>query len=272
MGSTGIDGKRESLVSSQSEMYLRNKGLTTDSREKCPPQPSVCHPDREAYKCHRICRPCYDRIRHQGERGRAKVWEDVASSNPTMSEAFRAEVAERIGAVKEYERKSESERKELNTNKPTVREHAAKVAILHNLDFRETAKELKPNLPPVDQAELAQTLEHDPKLSREIQSQLSARGLSDNDRDYFVKRLWEMFESSDPRQEAKALAAMRILGRAFISDKVENVQVEKLQLIGLEEGLKRMTSDTSAQDTSGFESAGLKPAKLDAFDDGEWEE
>jgi hypothetical protein len=65
---------------------------------------------------------------------------------------------------------------------------------------------------------------------------------------------------------------MRILGRAFVSDKVENVQVEKLQLVGLDEGLRRMQGDAEAQDASGFNVGGMKPAKLDMFDDGEWEQ
>src|SRR5215475_9261594 len=116
-------------------MYLRHQGITTNSREKCPAQPSVCHPDREAYNCHKICRSCYDKIRHQGERGRAFVYAEVANVNPTMSEAFRQEVLEKLGSIKQYVQKPIEQRKELNTNNPTVRSHVAKTAILKSMDF-----------------------------------------------------------------------------------------------------------------------------------------
>jgi hypothetical protein len=48
----------------------------------------------------------------------------------------------------------------------------------------------------------------------------------------FIQKLWAYFESNDPRQEQKALSAMRILGKAFVSEKVENTQVETLKIAG----------------------------------------
>jgi hypothetical protein len=163
-------------------------------------------------------------------------------------------VIERIGAMTEYVRKPEEERRTVDTRKPSVRKHTAKVAILNNLDFDTAAAELKPDLRPHEQASLARKLEADPQVNREIQQQLSTRGLGDTDRDHFVRKLWDLFESPDPRQEAKSIAAMRILGRAFISEKVENTQIEKLQIVGLEEGLARMTAgaDGAQEDSNPF--------------------
>lgn len=77
----------------------------------------------------------------------------------------------------------------------------------------------------------------------EVQKQLTPRGLSDRDRDYYIQRLWQMFDSNDPRDEAKSLGAMRILGKAFVSEKVENIQVETLKIAGINEGLARMLGE-----------------------------
>ena len=40
---------------------------------------------------------------------------------------------------------------------------------------------------------------------------------------------------------------MRILGKAFITEKVENTQVEELRIAGVSEGIARMQSDPEAQ-------------------------
>src|SRR5262249_15924367 len=146
-----------------------------------------------------------------------------------------AEAIERIGSIRKYVKKSEPERRQVDTRKPTVRKHVAKVAIVNNLDFEKAAAELKPDLQPHEQATLARKLEADPQVNKEIQQQLSTRGLSDADKEYYVRKLWQFFESHDARQEAKSIAAMRILGKAFISEKVENTQVEVLKISGLEE-------------------------------------
>jgi len=56
-----------------------------------------------------------------------------------------------------------------------------------------------------------------------------------------------MFDSTDPREEQKSLSAMRILGKAFISEKVENTQIETLKIAGINEGLERMLSDVDSE-------------------------
>jgi hypothetical protein len=70
----------------------------------------------------------------------------------------------------------------------------------------------------------------------QVQSLLKKRGLDDESRDYFIQKLWAYFESNDPRQEQKALSAMRILGKAFVSEKIENTQIETLKIAGINEG------------------------------------
>jgi hypothetical protein len=215
-------------------------------------RPAVCHPDRPIYGSGPLCRKCSDLVRWQGERGKSKVRAYV-DGNPSLSAAMRAEVDERLGKMQAYaprrKKPEDSDSKQIRTSNPSVARHAAKILILKNLDGESAVKELKPDLSPADQAILGRKLETDPRVHREVEKQLSPRGLSDHDRDHFVQRLWQLFESNDPREEQKALSAMRILGKAFISEKVENTQVEMLKIAGINEGLQRMIggADPEAQ-------------------------
>jgi hypothetical protein len=258
-----IDKHKDStLEERQAEAWVRN---TFDAGETKPAkEPSVCHPDKPRYGNGPFCRSCVDRIRWQGERGKEKLRAHV-DANQSLSAAMRADALEKIGSIREYVRKPEEERQQINTRKPSVRQHVAKTAILSNLDFQKTAAELQPDATAYEQHQLAHKLEHDAQVKQEIEAQLTLRGLSDQDRDYFVKRLWQLFESSDPRMEAKSLSAMRILGKAFVSEKIENTQVEVLKISGLDDGIARMTGgDPDAQTgESSFSAAGVKAASLE---------
>ena len=44
---------------------------------------------------------------------------------------------------------------------------------------------------------------------------------------------------------------MRILGRAFISEKIENTQVEMLKINGISEGLERMLGEADSEAQAG---------------------
>jgi hypothetical protein len=224
-----------------------------------PFRPAACHPYRPVYGSGPLCRKCSDLVRWQGERGKAKV-RSFVDSNSSLSAAMRADVDDKLGKLQAYaprrKKPEDPDSKSIRTSNPKVAAHAAKVLIIKNLDGDSAAKELKPDLSPADQAILGRKLEVDPHVHREVEKQLAPRGLSDHDREYFVRRLWEMFESSDPREEQKSLSAMRILGKAFISEKVESTQIEQLRIAGINEGIARMLSvDPEAQSsTSPFDS------------------
>jgi hypothetical protein len=168
---------------------------------------------------------------------------------------MRADVEERLGKMQAYAPKrkkpEDSDSKQIRTSNPSVAKHAAKVLLLKNLDGESAAKELKPDLSPADRAILGRKLETDPRIHREVEKQLTPRGLADLDREYFVRRLWEMFDSTDPREEQKSLSAMRILGKAFITEKVENTQVEMLKIAGVSEGQERMMDGADSEAQSG---------------------
>jgi len=220
-----------------------------------PFRPAACHPDRPIYGSGPLCRKCSDLVRWQGERGKAKV-RSYVDNNSSLSAAMRAEVDDKLGKLKAYaphrKKPTDPDSKSIRTSNPKVAEHAAKVLIMNALDGAAAAKEIKPDLSPSDQAVLGKKLESDPHVHREVEKQLTPRGLSDHDRDYFVTRLWQMFESNDPREEQKALSAMRILGKAFISEKVENTQVEMLKIAGISEGLERMMGEADSEAQAGI--------------------
>jgi hypothetical protein len=96
-------------------------------------------------------------------------------------------------------------------------------------------------------------LERDPNVQRAIEKTLQKRGLDSESKNYFVQRLWEFFESTDPADEKRQLQAMRILGRGFIAEKVEGDKPEELTIHGFDEGLKRMGLDDESLRQAGFE-------------------
>jgi len=250
-------------------------GLMTVPDQLRPPyakpfRPAACHPDRPIYGSGPLCRRCADLVRWQGERGKAKV-RSFVDSNSSLSAAMRADVDGKLGKLQAYAPKrkkpEDPDSKQIRTSNPRVAKHAAKVLIMNALDGESAAKELKPDLSPADQAIQGRKLETDLHVHAEVERQLTPRGLSDHDREYFVTRLWQMFESTDPREEQKALSAMRILGKAFISEKVENTQVEMLKIAGINEGLTRMMGDADSDAQSGASPFDAVKAELNIKDE-----
>ena len=180
---------------------------------------------------------------------------------------MRAEVEDKIGKLKAYERKPEKERKYVDTRKPSVAKHAATTVIVNGLDYDKAATELKPSMTPYEQHKLAHQLEQDANVRTQVQSLLKKRGLDDESRDYFIQKLWAYFESNDPRQEQKALSAMRILGKAFVSEKVENTQVETLKIAGINEGLERMLGEPNSEAQAGTSPFDSVRAELNVNED-----
>ena len=76
-----------------------------------------------------------------------------------------------------------------------------------------------------------------PEVLEELEKQLGPLGLDEASRDKYVKILWSWLQGKD---NGKAQTAARILGKAFISDKLQVEQMEPLRIEGFEEGLKRM--------------------------------
>ena len=106
--------------------------------------------------------------------------------------------------------------------------------------MEKAVEEIKPALPPVDVAAVAQKLERDPNIQRAIETTLQKRGLDEKSKEHFVDLLWRYAESENPADEKRQLKAMRLLGKAFIADSVQVEAPEPLRIAGLDADLKWM--------------------------------
>jgi len=147
------------------------------------------------------------------------------------------------GNVPRAARKAASTSTYLRTNRPKVAEFVAGVAVKNNLDMERAVEELKPELSPSQVAATAQKLENDPKVTAAIQKTLQKRGLDEKSKEHFVDLLWRYAESEASADEKRQLAALRILGKAFVGENISVDQPEELRITGIEEGLKQMLGD-----------------------------
>jgi hypothetical protein len=159
---------------------------------------------------------------------------------------------EAAGKIPRAGRRPESS-KYIRTERPRVAEFVAGVAVKNALDMEKAVTEIKPELSPVEVAITAYRLEQDPHVQKAIQKTLQKRGLDSESKNYYVQRLWEFFESTDPADEKRQLQAMRILGRGFIAEKVQVDKPEELKIHGFEEGLRRMGLDDESLGRAGDE-------------------
>lgn len=200
------------------------------ARPKQQPANAICHADRPAY-ARSLCRECYDSVRWRG-------------TLPTTLAGEARKMAEEVaGKVPRAGRKPASESTYIRTDRPKVAEFVAGVAVKNALDMEKTVEELKPELSPSEVAATAHKLENDPRVTAAIEKTLQKRGLDEKSKDYYVERLWHYFDSEAPADEKRQLAAMRILGKAFVGEKIEVDKPEELRISGIEAGLKRMLGD-----------------------------
>jgi hypothetical protein len=190
------------------------------------PEHAVCHPDRAAY-ARSLCRPCYDRAR----------WSGQVQHSSTGAKAIIEEVASQVPRAV---RKIPTESQYIRTANPKVAEHVAAVMVKNCLDAEKAAAELKPDLSPLAVAQTAAKLENDPRVQRAVQKELQKRSLDKGSRDHFVELLWRYAESEDQIDEKRQLQAMRILGKAFISESVEISKPSVLRITGIDEEIKQM--------------------------------
>jgi hypothetical protein len=200
------------------------------ARTKKPVTHAICHPDRTAY-AHGLCRPCYD----------SKRW--TGKLPTTVSGEARRMAEEAAGTIPRADRKDFESSKYVRTENPAVANFVAGAIVQNFLDTERAVREIKPGLSPAQVAETAQKLERDPHVQREIQKTLEKRGLDEKSKEHYVDLLWRYAESVDPGDEKRQLQAMRILGRAFIGEKVEVDTPQALPIRGFDEGLRRMGLD-----------------------------
>jgi hypothetical protein len=209
------------------------------ARTKKSPTQAICHADRPAY-AHSLCRARYDSKRWTGRL-------------PTSVSAEARAMAEEVGGkIPRAGRRPESSTY-IRTERHRVAEFVAGVAVKNALDMEKAVSEIKPELSPVEVAITAHKLERDPNVQREIQKTLQKRGLDEDSKQHFVDLLWKYAESEDPADEKRQLASLRILGRAFIGEKVEVDGPQELRIRGIDEGLRRMGLDDESLGRAGDE-------------------
>jgi hypothetical protein len=196
------------------------------------PAQAICHVDRAAY-AHGLCRKCVDSIRWGGR---------LKNLPSTLSSEARQMAEEAAGKVPRY-KKNPERAAHFRTTRESVSNFVADVAVRNGLDMERAVEEMRPELPPAQVAETAQTLQCDPNVKAAIEKALEKRGLDEASKAHFVSILWKYAESIDLNDEKKTLAAWRILGRGFVAEKVVVDKPEALPLAGLEAGLKRMGLD-----------------------------
>ena len=131
-------------------------------------------------------------------------------------------MAEEIaGRIPRAGRKRPEASEYLRVDRPKVAEFVATVAVKNALDMEKTVEEIKPELSPSQVASTAEKLENDPRVQQAIEKSLQKRGLDAKSREHFVDLIWRYAESEKPADERRQLAALRILGKAFISEKIE---------------------------------------------------
>jgi phage terminase small subunit len=124
---------------------------------------------------------------------------------------------------------------------PTMAKLAARSLIKHSMNATQAAKELRPHLTEQSARSTGRRMMNTPEALEELEK-LAPLGLDEASRDQYVKILWSWLQGED---KEKAQTAARILGKAFISDKLQIEQVEPLRIEGIEEGLKTMLGDAS---------------------------
>jgi hypothetical protein len=163
----------------------------------------------------------------------------------TLTAEARQMAEEAAGKIPRY-KKNPQRAAHFRTSRESVSAFVADVAVKNALDMERTVQELRPELPPAQVVETAQTLQSDPKVRAAIEKALEKRGLDEASKAHFVSILWRFAESNDVNDEKKTLAAWRILGRGFIAEKVVVDQPEELRLTSLEKGLARMGLDDAS--------------------------
>lgn len=196
------------------------------------PENATCHPDRPAY-AHGLCRRCYDHARWTRRTPNKAVAEDVMAKIPRAN------------------RKPEQDTPRIRVERPRVAEYVARTAVKHQLDMERAVEEMKPNLGTAQVMELAQQLEANPNVQMAVEKEMQKRGLDESSKDHFVDILWRYAESGDPDDEKRQIAAWRLLGKAFMPDRVEVSKPEELKISGLGDGIRQMLGEGESSGAQG---------------------
>ena len=123
---------------------------------------------------------------------------------------------------------------------PKQAHYFAKCAVLRGLNFQVAAKDAYPLLTPFEHSVIASVAERDQNIRAAIEIEASQRGLGESDKKIFVGLLWRQALSTKPSEYIAQGNAMRILSKVFIEGHQEQQTPAKIEIVGIESGLKSM--------------------------------
>lgn len=209
-----------------------------------PKKMADCHPERP-HHARGYCNPCYRRFIQKGEPGGTLAADMSGPKQKNLGRPGVPSLAKQQGAQINPNGKAGAvvpiDPPPLNTFDFAVTDHVVRLLLKHAMDKNKVIDELIPGGNPFEKGKMLDQLETDVRIKTALQRDLTKAGLDDQSKDSFVQMMWHWLKNdSDPR---KATAAARILGKAFIAERVETTKIEKLPIEGFEDGLRRMLSE-----------------------------
>jgi hypothetical protein len=183
-----------------------------------------CHPDRP-HHARGFCNACYRRFVQKAE-------------NEKMLSLAEQRGATLGGHGKQNAPQPIEDPPPLNTFDFAVTDHIVRLLLKHAMDFNKVIEEICPAGTVFDKGRMLDQLQTDIRIKTALQRDLAKLGLDDKAKEHYITELWRWFHNEeDPRLRA---TAARILGKAFIADRVETTNIETLPIADFNEGIKRM--------------------------------
>lgn len=126
----------------------------------------------------------------------------------------------------------------IDVMKPQVAAHFARATVMNNMDMEAAVKVLAPELTPGQAADMAETLEGSSVVKVAIERELAKRGLDEQSKTAFVEKMWQWLEGTEG--EKRAMTAARILGKGFISERIDVNKPADLPIRDLSSGIAVM--------------------------------
>jgi hypothetical protein len=199
-------------------------------------KPAICHPDREYYS-KGFCKSCYNNQNKQAKKAgvMGAAQPKVIAPESTVSAALDAKV-QPIQVMTPFPEPAFP----IPYQKPQVAAHVARSAVMHNMDMEAAVKEMAPELSAGEAADVAEKLEGAVQVKVAIEKELAKRGLDEQSKVAFVDKMWRWLEGQEG--EKRALTAARILGKGFISERIDVNKPMDLPIRDLSSGIAVMMS------------------------------
>jgi hypothetical protein len=205
-----------------------------DQREQKVFSPSgrrlaACHPDR-LHHAKGLCLSCYGKF-NEAQR---KLEQEQMAAAANGGESPRSAMD-----VKKTPRPDPPEKTyvPIRWRNPDTLEYLCRAVIKHKFDWYMAVREIAPELNVAEAAEEASKLRENIAVREAIEDALVDKGLDEKSKSAFVKRMWKWLDSGD---EKLMRAAAGILGRGFISDKIDVNKTEELPIRGFKEGVTKL--------------------------------